>query len=61
MVGIAEVAMVLPALFVMSQMDWQKRENVLYVQVAYGVVQVFAIVLWLVLYKVVSRYPVSNE
>jgi len=46
--------MVLPAIYVMNQIDWTKSENVLYVRAAYGTVQVGAIILWLVLYKMIS-------
>jgi len=54
MAAIAEMLVVLPAIYVMNQIDWTKSENLLYVRIAYGTVQVLAITLWLVLYKMIS-------
>jgi len=54
MAAITEMVVVLPAIYVMNQIDWTKSENLLYVRIAYGTVQVLAITLWLVLYKMIS-------
>jgi len=54
MTAISEMFLVLPAIYLMNQVDWTKPEHLLYVRVAYVSVQIIALILWLYLYKMIS-------